>query len=636
MVIFGGFAVAVTFWLMRSGERGAELADVFQVPISLLTLALAVAALWPEADQELVPPQRTLRQQLAARLRPYLTVRVGLTMAAVVVLLISIGLYGPATLERTKVWVYGCDHPTLLRALTSPDQLQPAIVLAERYEQWTAQRHYGCPTVEIYVYAAPQHAVRNAIVSDWPSAVLREVGVRPDVWLTGSTELDEVRAMAPAGVITRDGAIAWSPVVLGVRPEAGLGEPNGRSWPAFVRHVMDSGLEFVRPNPADTAIGRLSTALVYGTAGPVDPAWARAVEQRIGRSLDSGDYPLGDDLDVLCRYRELDPPRTAVVVSEQALVRFNRGDPLGRGCGNQVRALGVAGLRALYPDGGAAVQHQLVGFEWSGERQAAEVAELAGWLAADDDGRRALVEVGLRPVGDGPVGYPISADNGATPDGLVDDEPLAGAVLAETVLQYEAAQRRGRVLLALDSSGSMRASAGDGTRLQAAARGVEQALTLMGERDEFGLTVFPAGPDGLGVRTAVPIGPRDGDVRGQSRRQAAAAELAAARPAGNTPLYRAIVEGVAAVGPSDASRVSALVVLTDGEDTTSGLDPQQVIGAIRDAGVRVFVVAIGEVTCSAAPLPEITERTGGRCVEADPTSIDTELAALFGGLWGVS
>jgi len=136
-----------------------------------------------------------------------------------------------------------------------------------------------------------------------------------------------------------------------------------------------------------------------------------------------------------------------------------------------------------------------------------------------------------------------------------------------------------------------------GTRFEVATRAIQQSLRLMSDRDEFGLWVFPADAEGRGTRQLVPIGRGDATADGLPRREAAVAALGRVTPAGGTPLHRTIVDGVRAVGPTGEDRVTALVVVTDGEDTSSGLTPAQVTAAVRDKQVRVLVIAVGEAHC---------------------------------------
>ena len=123
----------------------------------------------------------------------------------------------------------------------------------------------------------------------------------------------------------------------------------------------------------------------------------------------------------------------------------------------------------------------------------------------------------------------------------------------------------------------------------------------------------------------VPVGPGGAEVNGVPRRDATVRALGAVRPSGNTPLYRAIVDGVAALSPADPGRIDALVVLTDGEDHGSGMTAAAMVTAVRGTGVRVFVVAIGEASCGAPAIRDVTRVTAGGCVQASPGDLDAEL-----------
>jgi Bacterial extracellular solute-binding protein len=640
-----GILAAVTLPLLGQGSRGAEIANVLQFPISILALIAAVAAILaipppsPRPETQTVPEEQS--PNILKRIRRHLTVKRAAILVVVVSLATSAMAWGPTLAERARIWSSGCTRPTELRVLTVPDQMKSVQQLADRYTQWTAQENYGCPTANAYVFPGAPKSVRNAIMTHWSGTSLRDLGPRPDVWFTESTEAERARQAATSVAtdvpISQDDAIAWSPLVFGVSATdaAAFGDnPVGLSWSHFFDRAMDLGWDIVRPDPVSSSVGTFGAAVLYGTESAADPARARSVEQRIGHSLDAGRYPLGGDVDILCRYRQLGPPHTAAVVSEQALIMFNRGDPLGSGCGGREnqRARNDA-LLAFYATDGRAIEYRFVQFGWNSPPQDGEADAFRRWLASDE-GERAVVDVGLRPSG-GTTDHQLNQQYGVLPEAIVKRDPLTAEALDRALGLYESAHRRGRVLLALDGSGSMATSAGrgQGSRLEVAARGIVDALELMGERDEFGLWIFPDDRAGA-ARELVPIGPRDDLIGALPRREATGTALDQATPAGSTPLFRAIVDGVAAVGPSDDTRMSALVVLTDGEDTMSGLTSDQVREAVRGMGARVYVVTIGDLTCSAGVLDEITAVTGGRCVETDLASIDAELAELFNALWG--
>jgi len=132
----------------------------------------------------------------------------------------------------------------------------------------------------------------------------------------------------------------------------------------------------------------------------------------------------------------------------------------------------------------------------------------------------------------------------------------------------------------------------------------------------------------------VPLGPRD-----DARLATAGRALDEVRPQGNTPLFRAMVDGVGALtdgepGPAERSPGEALVVLTDGQDTTSGITAADTAGQIADRGVRIVVATVGEIRCSDPGLTEIIRTTGGSCVDAEEASLDEQVAEIVAGLRG--
>jgi uncharacterized protein with von Willebrand factor type A (vWA) domain len=185
--------------------------------------------------------------------------------------------------------------------------------------------------------------------------------------------------------------------------------------------------------------------------------------------------------------------------------------------------------------------------------------------------------------------------------------------------RYHSVLTPGRVLLALDTSGSMSEPVAGtaATRFQVAVRGVRESLNQMGPLDQFGLWTFPD-------KGKVEIG------TGEPVRREVAKTLATVQPAKGTPLYKTIIDATAEVGPGTQHR-HAVVVLTDGEDTTSHLGPRDVEQAISGKGVKVYIVAAGEARCRDHPLADITTAV---CYQATFDNIDDRLAELFGTLWG--
>jgi Ca-activated chloride channel homolog len=538
--------------------------------------------------------------------------------------------------------VASCEYPVGLRILTAPSRLAVASELAGAYQQWTATANGGCPTVDPYVYVAAPDVAVESLGSGWASA-LRDVGPRPDVWLPETTaQVEEVRqAMQGADVDLdqlTDQVIGSSPVVLAVAgsavPDEIAGNHQDLTWEELVGAAARSGWALVRPDPAASVAGELVITALH--RGPDAGTRAREIEQRIALALDEGGYPLGDTDALLCRHRQREPDgatSTALLVPEQAMVRYNRGDPLGGPCAGG--AAPAERLLAFYPTDTLTIEQPVAIPSWQ-ERsrpQARAADAFLQWLQSDPDGVRAVVRSGLRVDGLALTGEhaPLTPEFGAIPEAIPPGRTRQPATPADTAAAhavYEAVQRPGRVLLALDLSGSMAEPVdGDRTRYEVAHHGVEASLQQLGDQDEFGIWVFRdtgwSQPEGIGGAL----------FRSGSRAAEAVEALTGSQPDGGTPLYRTILAGVDEIGRDD-DLVTGLVVLTDGEDTDEDPDTEAELAALdRGAGVRVFVVAIGEASCRVEAIARATSRTGGECIQADFDTLDDQLAGLFGVLW---
>lgn len=99
---------------------------------------------------------------------------------------------------------------------------------------------------------------------------------------------------------------------------------------------------------------------------------------------------------------------------------------------------------------------------------------------------------------------------------------------------------------------------------------------------------------------------------------------------GNTPLYDAIIKSVNDLAARPANRTKALIVLTDGRDTTSAATSAMAINAARDENIPVYAIGLGNPNDAAsldrADLENIAAQTGGRVFFAeDPEA----LAGIF-------
>ncbi len=105
---------------------------------------------------------------------------------------------------------------------------------------------------------------------------------------------------------------------------------------------------------------------------------------------------------------------------------------------------------------------------------------------------------------------------------------------------------------------------------------------------------------------------------------------------GNTPLFDAMIKSVADIAAVPGNVTKAVIVLTDGRDTTSTQTEAQAIAAARAANIPIFSIGLGNPNDAAsldrASLQRIADQTGGRVFFAeDPTA----LAGIFDELTAI-
>jgi Mg-chelatase subunit ChlD len=524
-----------------------------------------------------------------------------------------------------RVLLAGCLPAAQITVLTTPDSFEPVLRLRDAFLR-ADRRDFGCPVSRVHVTAAPAAQAAALIRGRWSDEARLAVGPSPDMWLPDSSV--QVAPLADLAEIARVRSIATSPIVLAT-PDAGLDAARAvESLPGTgdsARRLYDGaravGRSVVAPAPTASVAGELARVAIYQD----DPSGAPAVEEQLDRARSDARFPADADVaTLLCRYDTLRQP-VALLVPEQAAVRFNRGDSISPDCG-PARVRTDTRLRLSYPDRTAVLDHPLVRLSWpdrsDGQRAAAD--RFDAWLGSAG-GHLALADIGLRPPGFAGGGA-LTIDHGALPGAPYQRlDPDADAGLRQRIVDtYRAALRPGRVLLALDASGSMGTRAGDLRRWDAATRAAADGVALMGPADELGVWVF----QGNTVNRLVPVGRRDGlaDVVGSA--------LGRVVVAGRTPMYDAVSAAAAEVGPSTDDVVTAVVVLTDGEDdNASSLSADRYRREVGERAAQVWVVAIGAATCAATALRVLPAATGGRCVETHGDAPGAALADVLRAVW---
>src|SRR5262249_11612432 len=163
---------------------------------------------------------------------------------------------------------------------------------------------------------------------------------------------------------------------------------------------------------------------------------------------------------------------------------------------------------------------------------------------------------------------------------------------------------------AVDVSGSMN----DNGKIVAARDGATAFVAALTDRDELGVLTF--NERASWARPFAAIG---------SSRQQGTQTISALFADGGTPLYDAVDQAYTSLAQNPSpSRISALVVLSDGEDRDSKLKLNALLNRIRfdneGRAIRVFTIGYGS-DAKADVLQKIADVTQGRYYAGKPENI---------------
>jgi Ca-activated chloride channel family protein len=360
-----------------------------------------------------------------------------------------------------------------------------------------------------------------------------------------------------------------------------------------------SGLSFVAAQYY-TAAGKREGLTLADVQRPAIRKKVRAIEQSIVHYGDKGSF----FADQLAAHGPA--YASAVAMEETTLIEFN-----------QKRPPGSMKLVAIYPAEGTFMTdnpYLVLNAPWVTPqvRQAAEA--FGAWL------QRKLTPsfvaryryrsgaAGAKPVA------PVTPANGADPSQprrlLTLPDPT---VLARIKAAWHEDRKPANVLLVVDVSGSM----SDEDKIGHARQGLRRFLHEFSPRDRVGLTSFDS--------TAHPLVPiARMSLNGPALRNSVDQLVAL----GSTALYDAASAGWQAVDAlRDDTRINAVVVLSDGADTASHRQLEDVLGPLRARGngegrqVRVFTIAYGS-DANGDILDKIAAASGGQSYSGDPKTIE--------------
>jgi Ca-activated chloride channel family protein len=416
-------------------------------------------------------------------------------------------------------------------------------------------------------------------------------------------------------------ALGWPRKPLGFGDLIALAR-NRRGWAAYGRPEFGP-FRLVHTNP-DFSTSGLSAVVAeyYAATGRTEGLTAREVTRSRARTavrdLERSIVHYGDATPFIADqlHAEGEAYASAVAMEEVTLVQFNRTR------GDRDR------LVAIYPKEGTFFSDSpfvILDAPWvdAAKRRAAEV--FRRWLLAKV-GPEEAARVNFRPAhGNPPAGSAISKANGADPaEPRHVLQPPDPRVLDAIKRTWRRDRKPANMLLAVDISDSMN----EENRLNRAKAGLQAFVHDSQPQDSIGLLTFADE-----VHQLVPIAPLP------KNRALLERTIDGLVTNGHTALYDAVDESVKRVAATRSKdHIDAVVVLSDGADTTSNIVLNQLLQSLPggvEARVRVPVFSIAyspDAAGAKEALDKIAAATGGEVVEGRTENIEDvyrKIASFF-------
>jgi Ca-activated chloride channel family protein len=280
---------------------------------------------------------------------------------------------------------------------------------------------------------------------------------------------------------------------------------------------------------------------------------------------------------------------------------------------------------AVYPREGTFWSDHPIGIverDWVTPEHRAAAEAYINFLLDRPQQEKALAH-GFRP-GDVQVGLaaPIDAAHGVDPKEPQTTLEVPNAETIAAIKQlWQRHKKHSHLVLVFDTSGSMQREG----RMTNARPGAVQLVSMLGDDDLVSLLPFSTSLNW--ADRAVPL---------KTGRQQITRRIEGLFPGGETALYDAIDAGYQFLQQNPApDRISAVVVLTDGEDNRSRLSLEQLLQRVRfDAEknpIRVFTIGYG-AEARKDVLKRIADATEAKAYEGKPENIREvfkEIATFF-------
>lgn len=407
-------------------------------------------------------------------------------------------------------------------------------------------------------------------------------------------------------------ALGWPREQIGFEQVIRLARSN-QGFAEF-GHPEFGSFKYVHTNPDFSTSGLSAVVAEYYAAtgkkeGLTESDVRSSKARKIVRDIERSIVHYGDTTLFIADQMRANGPgyASAVAMEEVTLLDFNKRR------GPQPK------LVALYPPEGTFYSDNpfiVLNAPWVSSAQRAAARRFGNFLA-ERISPEVAARSGFRPadLDQEPVA-PVSKENGVDP---AQPERVLGLpeprVLDRLKQTWREDRKPANVLLIVDTSGSMN----DENRLVRAKEGLKVFFDQVGRQDSVGLTIFSDR-----IQPLIPVGPFD---RNERQLRGTVDNLIAD---GGTAIYDATINGFEQIR-DDASpeRITAVVLLTDGEDTDSAANAEQAVEAVKAQGdsdnqVRVFTIAYSAGAEGAAEaLEAIAQASGGQPYEGDTEDIET-------------
>ena len=272
-------------------------------------------------------------------------------------------------------------------------------------------------------------------------------------------------------------------------------------------------------------------------------------------------------------------------------------------------------LVALYPKEGTFVHDHpfaVPNAPWVSEEQRAAAKVFTEFVLTPQIQERVL-EAGFRPANKAvALKSPISAEFGVDPAQPMTLLPVPDpAVIAAVQQSFQFVKKQADIIILIDTSGSM----AEGDKIGQAKQAVKTFVDDQSSKNNVALIEFNSK-----VNVVVPLGSVE------TNRQTILEKTALLRANGNTALYDALLSAMNSLSKTaDSNRIQAIVVLSDGEDTSSTARLNDVVRAIAtarngSAPVLVIPVAYGK-GADVTVLSSIARASDTNVQSGDPATI---------------